>query len=148
MWAPILFAFYQAQMALLVAWNSALRWNFEGSVFAAVTFNFGPRAICASHLDFAKPRLGLDLRLVIRFPPGSTILIPSAIVRQLQRPHPGPRAPIVVLPNTPQPAFSDGFETVSRTDEDFETSASQEEQAKREAEHGRRWGGRDEKCFP
>jgi hypothetical protein len=53
MWAPMLFAFYQAQMALLTAWNRALQWNFVGSVFAACTFNFGPRVICASHLDFA-----------------------------------------------------------------------------------------------
>ncbi|KAJ7744225.1 hypothetical protein B0H14DRAFT_2406856, partial [Mycena olivaceomarginata] len=101
MWAPILFAFYQAQMALLAAWNPALCWNFIGSVFAACTFNFSPRAICASHLDFANlswgwcavtalgdfdPDLGghlilWDLRLVIRFLPGSTILLPSAIVR-------------------------------------------------------------------
>ncbi|KAJ7826485.1 hypothetical protein B0H14DRAFT_2368147, partial [Mycena olivaceomarginata] len=101
MWAPMLFAFYQAQMALLAAWNCALRWNFVDSVFSACTFNFGPRVICASHLDFANlswgwcavtalgdfdPNLGghlilWDLRLVIRFPPGSTILLPSAIVR-------------------------------------------------------------------
>ncbi|KAF7361096.1 hypothetical protein MSAN_01140800 [Mycena sanguinolenta] len=42
--APLLFFFYQSQMAFLVAWNSALRWPFKGSIFAACTFNFGPRA--------------------------------------------------------------------------------------------------------
>ncbi|KAJ7309158.1 hypothetical protein DFH08DRAFT_974899 [Mycena albidolilacea] len=52
-WAPVLFAFYTAQMALLHTWKPSLRLNFLGSVFAACTFNFGPRAICASHLDFA-----------------------------------------------------------------------------------------------
>ncbi|KAJ6474076.1 hypothetical protein DFH09DRAFT_1343350 [Mycena vulgaris] len=39
LWAPLLFAFYQ-------------------SIFAACTFNFGPRAICAPHLDFANPSWG------------------------------------------------------------------------------------------
>ncbi|KAJ7747084.1 hypothetical protein B0H14DRAFT_2636825 [Mycena olivaceomarginata] len=56
--APILFAFYQAQMALLADWNPALKWPFVNSVFAACTFNFGPRAVT-----------------------WSTILIPSAIIR-------------------------------------------------------------------
>ncbi|KAJ7683921.1 hypothetical protein B0H14DRAFT_3534871 [Mycena olivaceomarginata] len=52
-WAPVLFAFYTAQMALLRHWKPSLRPNFVGSIFAACTFNFGPRAICAAHLDFA-----------------------------------------------------------------------------------------------
>ncbi|KAJ7803508.1 hypothetical protein B0H14DRAFT_2275151, partial [Mycena olivaceomarginata] len=100
MWAPLLFAFYTAQMGLLAGWKS-MRRNFPGSVFAACTFNFGLRTICAPHLDFANlawgwcaitalgdfdPDLGghlilWDLRMVIRFPPGSTILIPSALIR-------------------------------------------------------------------
>ncbi|KAJ7800267.1 hypothetical protein B0H14DRAFT_3092679 [Mycena olivaceomarginata] len=113
------------------------------SVFAACTFNFGPRAICAPHLDFANlswgwcaitalgdfdPDLGghlilWDLRLVIRFPPGSTILLPSAIIRHSNY--------------TAAGLFRwvrNGF----KTDEDFELSASKEEQARRDAEHGRR----------
>lgn len=53
MWAPLLFAFYELQLGLLAAWNPSIRWNFPRSVFAACTFNFGPRAITAPHLDFA-----------------------------------------------------------------------------------------------
>ncbi|KAJ7789145.1 hypothetical protein B0H14DRAFT_3503324 [Mycena olivaceomarginata] len=158
MWAPMLFAFYQAQMALLAAWNRALRWNFIGSVFAACTFNFGPRVICASHLDFANlswgwcaltalgdfdPDLGghlilWDLRLVIRFPPGSTILLPSAIVRHSNVPIQAHERRSSFAQYTAAGLFRwvrNGF----RTDEDFERSASKEEQAKREAEHERRW---------
>ncbi|KAJ7708495.1 hypothetical protein B0H14DRAFT_3099533 [Mycena olivaceomarginata] len=139
MWAPILFAFYQAQMALLVAWNSALRWNFEGSVFAACTFNFGPRAICANFdPDLGGHLILWDLRLVIRFPPGSTILIPSAIVRHSNVPIQAHERRSSFAQYTAAGLFRwvrNGF----KTDEDFETSASQEEQAKREAEHGRRW---------
>jgi hypothetical protein len=154
----MLFAFYQAQMALLAAWNRALRWNFVGSVFAACTFNFGPRVICASHLDFANlswgwcaltalgdfdPDLGghlilWDLRLVIRFPPGSTILLPSAIVRHSNVPIQAHERRSSFAQYTAAGLFRwvrNGF----RTDEDFERSASKEEQAKREAEHERRW---------
>ncbi|KAJ7355228.1 hypothetical protein DFH08DRAFT_690522, partial [Mycena albidolilacea] len=78
----------------------SVRHNFPGSVFATCTFNFGPQTICTPHLDFANlawgwcsittlgdfdPDLGghlilWDLRMVIRFPPGSTILIPSALI--------------------------------------------------------------------
>ncbi|KAJ7086903.1 hypothetical protein B0H15DRAFT_781888, partial [Mycena belliarum] len=81
-------------------WRPYLCWNFAGSVFAACTFNFGPHVITVPHLDFGNlawgwcaitalgdfdPDLGghlilWDLKLVIRFPPGSTILIPSAII--------------------------------------------------------------------
>ncbi|KAJ7273985.1 hypothetical protein C8J57DRAFT_1224870 [Mycena rebaudengoi] len=71
------------------------------TVFAACTFNFGPNAVTFPHVDAANlawgwccvtafgdfdPDLGghlilWDLKLVIRFPPGSTIMIPSAILR-------------------------------------------------------------------
>jgi hypothetical protein len=69
--------------------------------FAAATFNFGPRTVTFPHLDFANLVWGWcaitvlgdfdpdkgghlilwDLKLTIRFPPGSTILIPSALIR-------------------------------------------------------------------
>ncbi|KAJ7874057.1 hypothetical protein B0H14DRAFT_2229900, partial [Mycena olivaceomarginata] len=50
--APLLAAFYRSQMALLAAWDSTLRWPFEESIFAACTFNFGPRVSTCPHLDF------------------------------------------------------------------------------------------------
>jgi hypothetical protein len=49
---PILFTFYQAQMALLADWDLALKWPFVDSVFTACTFNFGPQAVTCSHLNF------------------------------------------------------------------------------------------------
>jgi hypothetical protein len=49
-WAPLLFVFYTTQMMLLAAWKPMHR-NFAGSIFAACTFNFGPRVICVLHLD-------------------------------------------------------------------------------------------------
>ncbi|KAJ7834179.1 hypothetical protein B0H13DRAFT_2240245 [Mycena leptocephala] len=50
--APVLYAFYATQMALIAMWRPSLHWNFARSVFAACTFNFGPHAITVPHLDF------------------------------------------------------------------------------------------------
>ncbi|KAJ6459363.1 hypothetical protein C8R47DRAFT_1226640 [Mycena vitilis] len=118
--APVLYAFYQAQMALIATWRPSLRWNFARSVFAACTFNFGPHAITVPHLDFgnlawgwcAVTALGFfdpdvgghlilwDLKLVIRFPPGSTILLPSALIRHSNVPW-LPTIGVTLLPSTP-----------------------------------------------
>ncbi|KAJ7104591.1 hypothetical protein C8R43DRAFT_1092225 [Mycena crocata] len=143
MWAPLLFEFYQLHMSLLSAWKPSMRLNFVGSVFAACTFNFGPRAITAPHLDFATlPGAGhlilWDLRLVIRFPPGSTILLPSALIRHSN---------VAIWAHERRCSFTqytagglfrwvrNGF----KTDEMFEKTASPEELAAREAECTGRW---------
>lgn len=75
--------------------------NFLNSVFACATFNFGPSTCCYDHVDSNNlpfgwcaitalgnfdPALGghlvlWDLNLIIEFPPGATILIPSATIR-------------------------------------------------------------------
>ncbi|KAJ7676186.1 hypothetical protein B0H17DRAFT_849740, partial [Mycena rosella] len=103
MWifAPLLTSFYVVQMGMLAARYPNLTWNLVGTLFAACTFNFGPHTITVPHLDFGNlswgwcaitalgwfdPDVGghlilWDLKLVIRFPPGSTIIIPSAICR-------------------------------------------------------------------
>jgi hypothetical protein len=102
-YAPDLHAYYGDTMNKLYEWNPALLRNFSDkvSVFAAATFNFGPRTVTFPHLDFANLAWGWctitalgdfdpdrgghlilwDLKLIIRFPPGSTILIPSALIR-------------------------------------------------------------------
>lgn len=74
--------------------------NFHNSVFPAVTFNCGPRTIALRHLDTGNIAGGLcaitplgdfdadvsahlilfPFKLMIRFPSGSTALIPSATV--------------------------------------------------------------------
>ncbi|KAJ7181654.1 hypothetical protein C8R43DRAFT_869946, partial [Mycena crocata] len=101
--APALHQFYMEQMSLLHAAAPYLRRLFPEvvSVFAACTFNFGPSTVTFPHVDTANlawgwccitalgdfnPDLGghlilWDLNLVIRFPPGSTIMIPSALLR-------------------------------------------------------------------
>lgn len=77
------------------------RWNFPNSVFPSVTNNHGPKAASYDHLDYANaaggwcsitsagtfdPKHGghlilFDIAKVIEFPPGSTILLPSAVMR-------------------------------------------------------------------
>ncbi|KAJ7795404.1 hypothetical protein B0H14DRAFT_2391638, partial [Mycena olivaceomarginata] len=102
-YAPDLHLYYHTTMELLHGWNRKLQRNFlpSVSVFAAATFNFGLRTMMFPHLDFAHlawgwcaitalgdfdPDLGghiilWDLKLIIRFPPGCTLFIPSALVR-------------------------------------------------------------------
>ncbi|KAJ7078691.1 hypothetical protein B0H15DRAFT_954372 [Mycena belliarum] len=103
-WNPAVHAFYTLTLdTLTYEYDPALRRNFEWrfSAFAAATLNFGPMTVTLPHIDGLNlawgwcaitalgsfnPDLGghlvlWDLKLIIRFPPGSTILIPSAILR-------------------------------------------------------------------
>ncbi|KAJ7845158.1 hypothetical protein B0H14DRAFT_2358296 [Mycena olivaceomarginata] len=102
-YAPDLHTFYNQTMDQIHLWNPNLTRNFAAtvSVFAAATFNFGPQTVTFPHLDFANLAWGWctitalgdfdpdkgghlilwDLKLIVRFPPGSTILIPSALIR-------------------------------------------------------------------
>ncbi|KAJ7678317.1 hypothetical protein DFH06DRAFT_1423071 [Mycena polygramma] len=156
--APLLATYYQAQIGLLADWKPSLVWNFAGTVFAACTFNFGPRAITVPHLDFGNlswgwcvitalgwfdPDLGghlilWDLKLIIRFPPGSTILIPSAIIRHSNVPVRSHEIRFSFTQYTAGGLFRwirNGF----KTDEDFAATATWEEKRERAAESKTRW---------
>jgi len=100
-WSPHLYAYYVNRLGPLYKTYPRLKRNFLNSVFACATFNFGPNTCCFDHIDPANlpfgwcaitalgrfdPTLGghlvlWDLKLVIEFPPGSTILIPSGAIR-------------------------------------------------------------------
>ncbi|THU94250.1 hypothetical protein K435DRAFT_568132, partial [Dendrothele bispora CBS 962.96] len=99
-YAPLTFQYYQKCMESLWNWNPDLRRHFKETVFASCTINFGPSTVCRPHTDRANLSFGWcaitalgnfdpdkgghlilwDLGLVIRFPPGSTILIPLALL--------------------------------------------------------------------
>ncbi|GLB41138.1 hypothetical protein LshimejAT787_0903530 [Lyophyllum shimeji] len=99
-YAPHVHRYYRSTLDALLKHDPSLHPNFLGSVFAACTYNFGPATVTKPHLDRANlawgwcvitalgcfnPDLGghlilWDMGLVIPFPPGSTILIPSAIL--------------------------------------------------------------------
>ncbi|KAJ6512505.1 hypothetical protein C8R45DRAFT_960594 [Mycena sanguinolenta] len=102
-WNPRVHADFEDMLDDCIEDNPALKRNFPAprSAFAAATINFGPATVTNRHVDahnlawgwccitalgdFDADRGGhlilWDLKLVIRFPAGSTILIPSAILR-------------------------------------------------------------------
>ena len=99
-YAPKLFKEYADNIEALRERHPGLQYNFRNSVYPAISFNFGPRTVTYMHTDTGNKANGLcaitaigqfdpkkgghlvlkQLRLVIEFPPGSTILIPSATV--------------------------------------------------------------------
>ncbi|KAI0055072.1 hypothetical protein BV25DRAFT_1816152, partial [Artomyces pyxidatus] len=98
--APRLFNHYNEVVTAVSDDMPHLTKAFHNSVFPAATFNLGPQAVTRRHRDEANvpygwcavtalgdydPKTGghlylWDLRIVIEFPPGSTILLPSSII--------------------------------------------------------------------
>lgn len=101
MWVPKTFGYYATHLRDLLLHDVNLILNWASSIFTSATFNLGPRTFCFHHTDSGNlpfgwcvimalgnfnPRHGghlvlWDLKLVVDFPPGSSILIPSAILR-------------------------------------------------------------------
>lgn len=99
-WAPDLHTYYTQSLNALHQHHRSLKRIFKGSMFSSSTYNLGPETVCFKHRDFANLPFGWcgitafgsfdphkgghlilwDLHLVIEFPPGSTVLIPSAVV--------------------------------------------------------------------
>lgn len=100
LWAPKVYNYYHEHDKILHAKFPHLKKNFERSIFSCATFNFGPTTWTFKHRDARNcpfgwcaiqsfgpfdPKKGghlilWELKLVIEFPPGATILIPSATV--------------------------------------------------------------------
>ncbi|KAK0449360.1 hypothetical protein EV421DRAFT_1889158 [Armillaria borealis] len=101
MWAPSLFCYYATYLCNLLLHDATLVMNWANSIFTCITFNFGLLMLCFCHTDSGNLSFSWcaitalskfnyccgghlilwDLKLVINFPPGSTILIPSAILQ-------------------------------------------------------------------
>jgi hypothetical protein len=100
MFAPKVYDYVASKLAAAFEHHPDLNRNFENSIFPAASFNFGPKCVCCGHTDHGNTayfwcpitslgdndttkggHLIFDLKLVIEFPPGSTILIPSGILR-------------------------------------------------------------------
>ena len=99
-WMPKLHGYYVDHLDALLQHNYKLQRNFHNSVWSSMTINFSPRTCYKQHTDFNnlpfricsiygagryKSKEGGHLvlweaGLVIEFPPGSTILIPSTIL--------------------------------------------------------------------
>jgi len=100
-YAPKLYMEYHNTQNELYNSGDCLEQNFQESVFPASTFNLGPNTVTLDHIDYANVAYDLccisalgnynpdkgghmilfDLGLMIRFPSGSTILIPSSVLR-------------------------------------------------------------------
>jgi hypothetical protein len=98
-WAPDLFGYYRAQLRKLFQNDPELVRPFD-SIFTAASYNLGPQTVSYPHIDFGNLPFGWcaitalgsfdpvkgghivlwECKLVVEFPPGSTILIPSGVV--------------------------------------------------------------------
>jgi len=90
---------YAANITALRHHHKSLKFPFDSSVFPSATYNLGPRTVTHPHLNFFNAAFGWcaitalgsfdyrkgghlilwDLDLVIEFPPGVTIFVPSAV---------------------------------------------------------------------
>lgn len=100
MWCPDVFEYYETRLNALWTRMPFLRRAFAKSIFPCTTFNFGPDVWTFKHRDLLhcpfgwcaiyalgpfNPKHGghiilWEVKKVIEFPPGSLILIPSAMI--------------------------------------------------------------------
>ncbi|KAJ7842551.1 hypothetical protein B0H14DRAFT_3456769 [Mycena olivaceomarginata] len=59
LWAPKLYSLYERTRKALEQWRPNLRWAFENTVFAAITFNFGPHTFTRRHPRLRQSVLGM-----------------------------------------------------------------------------------------
>ncbi|KAI0054652.1 hypothetical protein BV25DRAFT_1816767, partial [Artomyces pyxidatus] len=98
--APRIFARYETCLADIKAASPRLSKPYANSIFPTATFNLGPQAITLPHRDAQNVPYGWcaimalgtydsekgghlylwELNMVIEFPPGSTILVPSVLI--------------------------------------------------------------------
>lgn len=99
-YAPKLWRYYVDNLRLLFQHHDGLQHNFTNSIFPAATFNLGPQVVTDEHADIYNLVHGLcgvtaggnydhekggqmymrQINLVIDFPSGASMLIPSAFV--------------------------------------------------------------------
>ncbi|KAF5366491.1 hypothetical protein D9615_005847 [Tricholomella constricta] len=100
LWAPNLYQYYKEHLDPLWARMPNLQRNFDRSIFPSAAFNFGPNVWTYRHRDLLNCPFGWcaiqalgsfdatqgghlilwDLGLVVEFPPGALVLIPSATI--------------------------------------------------------------------
>ncbi|KAH6907642.1 hypothetical protein BKA70DRAFT_1223452 [Coprinopsis sp. MPI-PUGE-AT-0042] len=106
MWFPNFYSYAKEHLDSLYATVPGLSRNFLRSVYPRAAFNLGPGVCTLPHLDVMNCPFGLcsiqafgdfdykkgghlvlaDLKLVIEFPPGSLILMPSATLQHANTP--------------------------------------------------------------
>ncbi|KAF8224354.1 hypothetical protein L208DRAFT_1311947 [Tricholoma matsutake] len=99
-WFPKLYKYYHETLGALYEQDEGLKCLFLDSVWAAISFNFGPATWCYRHMDWGNLAFGVciitnvgkfdstcgshlilwECGIVIEFPPGMSIIIPSAVI--------------------------------------------------------------------
>lgn len=157
-WMPQLHTYYANTLKALHDHDPSLKRIFPTSVFSAATYNLGPRTICFKHIDFANLSFGMcavtalgdfnpkkgghlilwDCGLVIEFPPGSTVLIPSATIAHSNAMVSVDERRYSFTQYTAGGLFrwvENGFQTV----EDLHSSLSQDELLRQAEKDAKRW---------
>lgn len=98
--APKIYQYYRRTLKKLYRKHPHLRHIFRGSLYPAISLNFGPATVTVPHKDTGNiaggmcvvqsggnydPKIGghlylTQLKVVVEFPPGATMAIPSATV--------------------------------------------------------------------
>ncbi|KAK6972152.1 hypothetical protein R3P38DRAFT_3336081 [Favolaschia claudopus] len=154
--------FYAAEFDKVCDHDTNIRRNFPRhlSVFSTTTFNFGPATVTLPHIDFRNLAWGWcaitalgnynpdrgghlvlwDLKLIIRFPPGATILIPSAILRHSNVNISRHELRFSFTQYTPAGLFRWAYNKF-RTDKEIDTSktTSADEREQRRKDRRKRW---------
>ncbi|KAE9384954.1 hypothetical protein BT96DRAFT_841357, partial [Gymnopus androsaceus JB14] len=154
-----MFDLYRTTLDALFASNSKLINWFPSSTFAGCSFNMGPFTATWPHTDSYNLAFGWcaitalgnfdpdcgghlifwDLGLVIRFPPGSTILIPSALLTHSNTPINQGEERYSIVQYSSSGLFRwvyNGF----KSGKDFMETASPTEKRKHEEDRKARWG--------
>jgi hypothetical protein len=157
--APHLYNYYKDTLGKICEQNPELKPNFpDHPVFANQSTNYGPNTVAYLHRDFlnlawgwcAVTALGFfdadegghlilwDCGLIIRFPPGSTILLPSAMIAHANL----PIKPYETRYSLVQYSAAALFRWVRNghmTDKVWDATATVEQKAKKAAEQKTRW---------
>ncbi|KAF8220097.1 hypothetical protein L208DRAFT_1335778, partial [Tricholoma matsutake] len=99
-WFPKHYKYYHETLGALYKQDEGLKCLFLDSVWAAISFNFGPATWCYRHTDWGNLAFRVciitnvgkfdsmrgghlilwECGIVIEFPPGTSIIIPSAVI--------------------------------------------------------------------
>jgi predicted 2-oxoglutarate/Fe(II)-dependent dioxygenase YbiX len=157
-YAPRLYNYYRKNVTDVLAHDPSLAENFDEGAWAAMTIDFGPQTVTRPHTDFDNLAYGWscitslgdfdphkgghlvlwDINMVVTFPPGCTVFIPSAVALHSNT----PISPTEHRYSVTQYSAAGLFRWVDndfRSDESREQQASAEELEKRMERSRTRW---------
>lgn len=157
-WAPNLFDYYILHMRKFYRRYTHLHRPFLNSIWTACTFNLGPQTCCLGHRDFGNLAFGWcavtalgdydytkgghlilwDCKIILEFPPGCTILLPSAAIFHSNIPI-GPNERRYSFTQYTSGGIFRWIEHGFQSEEDYFASLSEEEVSRERAEARGRW---------